>query len=67
MNSMDTFDPDCACQVHDGLNDQMIEWRPQWAAMYREHGTTWDEGVIAWDGLLLDGWIPAVHKHSSGH
>lgn len=45
-------------QVHDGLNDQMIEWRPQWASMFREFATTWDEGVVAYDGLLLDGWTP---------
>ncbi|MDF0515784.1 hypothetical protein P0R31_00835 [Bradyrhizobium yuanmingense] len=67
MNSMDTFDPDCACQVHDGFNDQMIEWRPQWAAMYREDGTTLDEGVVSWDGLLLDGWAAIVHRNPCGH
>jgi hypothetical protein len=44
---LDTFDPDRPCQVHDGLNDQMIEWSPQWASMYREHGASWDEGVVA--------------------
>lgn len=54
-NPMDTFDPDRPCQVHDGLNDQTIEWKPQWGSMYREHGAKWDEGVVAWDGLLLDG------------
>ncbi len=67
MNSMDTFAPDMPCRVHDGLNDQIIEWCPQWAAMYREHASKWDEGVVAWDGLLLDGWAPIVHGHSCGH
>jgi hypothetical protein len=52
---METFDPDRPCQVHDGLNEQVIGWRSEWASMYREHGAKWDEGVVAWDGLLLDG------------
>ncbi|SFM51096.1 hypothetical protein SAMN05216573_102199 [Bradyrhizobium sp. Rc3b] len=64
---MDTFDPDRACQVHDGLNDQLIEWRPQWAAAYREHAAKWDEGVVSWDGLLLDGWTPTMLEHPCGH
>jgi len=33
MNPMATFDPDRPCQVHDGLNNQVIEWSPQWASM----------------------------------
>ena len=51
----------------DGLNDQIIEWSPQWASMYREHSSKWNEGIIAWDGLLLDGWAPIVHGRSCGH
>ncbi|AWL93071.1 hypothetical protein CO683_38150 [Bradyrhizobium ottawaense] len=47
MKSMDTFDPDMPCHVHDGLNDQIIECSPQWAWMYRQHASRWDEGVIA--------------------
>ncbi len=67
MNSMDTFDPDMPCRVHDGLNDQIIEWSPRWASMYREHASKWNEGIIAWDGLLLDGWAPIVPGRSCGH
>lgn len=59
MNSIVTFYPDVPCRVHYGLNDQIIEWSPQWASMYRQHMSKWDEGVIAWDGLLFDGWAPS--------
>jgi hypothetical protein len=45
----------------------MIEWKPQWASLYREHGANWDEGVVAWDGLLLDGWTPIMLRHPCGH
>jgi len=55
MNPMSTFDPDVACRVHDRLNEKIINWRPEWAANYRQYA---DEGVIEWDGLLLDGWSP---------
>jgi hypothetical protein len=57
MNPMSTFNPEKPCRVHDGLNDQIIEWNPQWAPLYLDHGVKHDEGVIAWDGLLLDGWL----------
>jgi hypothetical protein len=33
---MKTFDPEVACQVHDGLNDETFDWQPEWAAHYRE-------------------------------
>lgn len=67
MNPMDTFDPDMPCRVHDKVNDQIFEWNPQWASMFREYGAKWGEGIVAWDGLLLDGWTPIMHGHPSGH
>ncbi|WP_426611325.1 hypothetical protein [Bradyrhizobium sp. McL0616] len=58
MNPMDTFNPDEPCRLHDGLNNDFIEWNPEWAAHYREYSFNQDEGVISWDGALLDGWVP---------
>jgi hypothetical protein len=57
MKPMSTFNPETPCRVHDGLNDRIIEWNPRWAPLYLDHGAKHDEGVIAWDGLLLDGWL----------
>jgi hypothetical protein len=57
MNPMSTFNPDVPAGIHDRLNDEIIEWKPQWAPLYRQYGVLHDEGVIAWDGLLWDGWI----------
>ena len=65
MNPMNTFDPETPCRVHDKLNDQVIDWKTQWASLYREHGVMQDEGVIAWDGLLLDGWSPFVQRRAT--
>jgi hypothetical protein len=63
MNSMKTFDPEKRCRVHDELNDKIIEWLPRWATLYREYAVKHDEGVIAWDGLLLDGWTEVASSH----
>jgi hypothetical protein len=42
--------------VHDLLND----WQTVWAPHYRQHAILLnDEGVIEWDGDLLDGWVPS--------
>ena len=60
MNSMKTFDPEVACRVHDGLNDETFDWQPEWAAHYREYAFDHTEGVVNWDGLLLDGWMAAA-------
>jgi hypothetical protein len=62
MNPMKTFDPEKPCRVHDELNDRLIEWLPRWASLYREFAVKHDEGVIAWDDLLLDGWTEAAPR-----
>lgn len=58
LKPMSSFDPTVACTVHDALNDKLIIWDPAWAQHYVEYATEHTEGVIAWDGSLLDGWSP---------
>jgi hypothetical protein len=60
MQPMNTFDPSNSCKVHDGLNDCLFDWKPEWALNYRTYAEKHnqdDPNVIAWDGLLLDGWM----------
>lgn len=61
---MSEFDPTQPAQVHDKLNDQVIEWEPgRHGRDYQVHGHhDLGDGVIAWDGLLLDGWRPAPSR-----
>ena len=55
---MTTFDPATPCKVHDQLNDCLFDWKPEWAENYRQHAISgYGESVVAWDGLLLDGWV----------
>jgi hypothetical protein len=49
---MSEFDPALPSMVHDALNDATFEWKPEWAANYREHAIDDGTGVIGWDGLL---------------
>lgn len=56
MRPMNEFDPEMPAMVHDALNDETFEWKPEWAANYLEHAVQDENGVIGWDGLLLDGW-----------
>ena len=43
--------------MHDQLNDKIIRWKPEWAHTWRDRSDH-APGVVEWDGLLLDGWVP---------
>jgi hypothetical protein len=59
MRPMKNFDPTKPAMVHDRLNDRTFEWKPaSMAANYRQYAEPFGPDVIAWDGLLLDGWLP---------
>jgi len=43
--------------VHDALNDNTFPWEPgKYLENYREYAENEHDGVVAWDGLVLDGW-----------
>jgi hypothetical protein len=54
---MSKFDPSKRSMVHDALNDKTFPWEPEkYLEHYREHAEKHSDGVVGWDGLLLDGW-----------
>ena len=56
---MSDFDPAQSSMVHDSLNGDTFEWRPEkWCETYRQKALDWGNGIMNWDGLLLDGWRP---------
>jgi hypothetical protein len=57
---MTEFDPAQPALVHDRVNDQMMEWSPDWRDNYRKYARPDAPGVVAFDGLLLDGWRPLL-------
>ena len=44
--------------VHDRLNDRTFEWEPDQRWLYKQYAREVEPGVISFDGLLLDGWLP---------
>jgi hypothetical protein len=57
---MKEFDPAKPSLVHDALNDKKFLWQPEWAPHFREHAIEDKDGVVGWDGLLLDGWEESI-------
>jgi hypothetical protein len=45
MNSMETFNPDAECLVHDQLNNELVAWKPEWAEHYREFAQPFAAGA----------------------
>lgn len=58
LRPMSTFDPTQPAILHDRLNDKIITWLAEedMIANYREYATLDEEGLVSWDGLILDGW-----------
>jgi len=40
MQPMSTFNPEKPCRAHDRLNDRTVEWRTDWAELYRRMART---------------------------
>jgi hypothetical protein len=56
---MSTFDPTKPALVHDSVNDRVRVWDPAWAGAYRQGAKDYG-GEVYFDGLVLDGWCPAM-------
>ena len=56
MRPIKEFDPAKPATVHD---PRSFEWKPKtMQENYEKCATPRADGVIEWDGLLLDGWEP---------
>jgi hypothetical protein len=46
--------------VHDGLNDRWFSLTPDWAEDMKQNAhPDYRRGLLEWDGLILDGWLPS--------
>jgi hypothetical protein len=59
MYPMATFDPAEPCRVHDRLTDRTFGWGTAWAEEYRRHAWRGSDGLVYFDGLILDRWTTA--------
>jgi hypothetical protein len=64
LRPMSEFDPTRPALVHDELNDNTFEWKPECADSYQDaldDSRRWgSDGKVSWDGLSLDGWRPLL-------
>ena len=56
LKPMDEFDPSQPAILHDALSDRIIPWTGEDQDHWRKYAKTHIDGVIAWNGLLIDGW-----------
>jgi hypothetical protein len=67
LKPMSEFDPKRPALVHDLLNDRTFEWKPEThLESYRRFAEP-DGTMIAWEGLLLDGWTELDTSKAAPH
>jgi len=54
---MREFDPSEPALVHDRRTNRLIPWEPAFRHSFARQARELEPGVVAYDGLLLDGWM----------
>ena len=57
IRPMSDFDPSEPSLVHDRRRDRMLPWSPAFRRSYERSAREHAPGVVAYEGLLLDGWM----------
>jgi hypothetical protein len=57
LRPMSEFDPSEPAIVHDRRTDRAIPWSPDFEWEFKRRAKQDAPGVIAFEGLLLDGWL----------
>ena len=61
LKPMSEFDPSQPGMVHDLLADRTFPWDPEmYLESYRRFAEPEGNGMVAWDGMLLDGWTEHI-------
>ena len=56
LHPMKSFDPSEPAILHDRLSDSIIAWSGEEAAAFRRSCVEQQDGSLAWNGFLFDGW-----------
>jgi len=56
---MSEFDPSEPSLVHDRRADRLLPWSPAFKRSYERWAQVQAGGIVAYDNLLLDGWLMA--------
>jgi hypothetical protein len=65
LRPMHEFDPWLPSLVHDRQNGRAFRWSPKWAAGYERRARQAGEGVVVFDGFVLDGWLEPTEGQTS--
>ena len=57
LKPMRDFDPSEPSLVHDRRNNRTLPWSPDFKRSYQRQAREREPGVIAYEGLELDGWM----------
>ena len=61
LKPMSEFDPSQPAMVHDLLDDKTFPWLPEkYLESYRRFAEPEGSEMVAWDGMLLDGWTEHI-------
>ena len=56
LRPMSEFDPAEPAFVHDAVSNRAIPWSPDFQSNYEQTAHQLSPGLVAFEGLLLDGW-----------
>jgi hypothetical protein len=56
LHPMKDFDSSEPAILHDRLSDSIIAWSGEEAAAFRRSCLVQDDGSLAWNGFVFDGW-----------
>ena len=54
---MSEFDPSEPVLLHDRLSNRTLPWSPAFRVSYERTARELVPGMVAYDGLLFDGWM----------
>jgi hypothetical protein len=56
LHAMKDFDPSEPAILHDRVTDTIISWSGEEADAFRRAAIVNEDGTIAWDDFVFDGW-----------
>ena len=56
LHPMKDFNPSEPAVLHDRISDTIITWSGEQAIAYRSSCVAREDGSVAWNGYVFDGW-----------
>ena len=56
LHPMKDFNPSEPAILHDQISDAIVTWSGEDADAFRRNGVWREDGTVAWNGFVFDGW-----------